>query len=133
MSAARALAASLLALLRADATLAAGLGTRIWDAAPRDPDFPHLVLDEVVARDRSGQDTMLEEIRLTLRLFSRGGGRVEVAGLAERVETVIAGAILAPAGVRVVLLRREATEIRPLRDRVTTEAVLRLVALTEPA
>lgn len=133
MSAARALTAAVLALLRVDADLAAGLGGAIFDAAPRDPGFPHLVVEEAVARDRSGLDAPLEEIRLTLKIFSRSGGRAEVAGLAERVETVLDDADLALDGARLVLLRREATETRLLRDRRTAEATLRFVALIEPA
>lgn len=132
MSASLALGAAVLAALRADPTLAAALGTRIWDAAPRDPGFPHLVLDEVVSRDRSGLDASLEDNRLTLKIASRVGGRAEAARLAEQVETVLAGASLAPVGHRVVLMRRETTDTRILRDRRTAEAVVRLVALTEP-
>lgn len=132
MSASLALGAAVLAVLRADATLAAALGGRIWDAAPRDPGFPHLVLDDVTSRDRSGLDAALEETRLALRIASREGGRAEAARLAERVETVLAVVALAPVGRRVVLLRRESSETRILRDRRTAEAVVRLVALTEP-
>lgn len=133
MSAARSLVAAVLVALRGDPALVAGLGSRIWDGAPRDPGFPHLVVDEAVARDRSGLDAELEEIRLTLKIFSRAGGTAEAGRLAERVETVLAATALAPAGVRIVLLRREASETRLGRDRRTAEATLRLVALTEPA
>ncbi len=133
MSAARSLVAAVLAALRGDAALVAALAPRIWDAAPRDPGFPHLVVEEAVARDRSGLDADLEEVRVTLKIFSRTGGTAEAGRLAERVEAVLADAALEPIGVRVVLLRREATETRLLRDRTTAEATLRLVALTEPA
>lgn len=40
MTAAHGLLAATLARLRADPTLAADLGPRVWDAAPRDPAFP---------------------------------------------------------------------------------------------
>ncbi|NLH81863.1 MAG: DUF3168 domain-containing protein [Phyllobacteriaceae bacterium] len=133
MSASRSLVAAVLAALRGDAALVAVLADRLWDGAPRDPGFPHLVVDEAVARDRSGLDAELEEVRLTLKIFSRAGGTAEAGRLAERVETVLAAAALAPVGVRVVLLRREASETRLARDRRTAEATLRLVALTEPA
>ena len=133
MTAAHGLLAATLARLRADPTLAADLGPRLWDAAPRDPAFPHLVVDETTTRDRSGLDAALEETRLTLRIFSRSGGRAEVARIAERVETVLEATPPEPVGRRLVLLRREASETRIARDRVTAEAVVRLVALTEPA
>lgn len=132
MSAAQSLVAAMLAALRADATLAADLATRIHDAAPRDPVFPHLVVADVTVRDRSGVDTTLEEVRATLEIFSRAGGRAEAARIAERVETMLLATSLAPAGRRVALLRREATETTILRDRVTARAAVRLVALLEP-
>lgn len=131
MTAARALVEVVLAALRADPALAADLGGRIWDAAPRDPDFPHLVVEETTARDRSGLDAPLEEIRLTLKIFSRAGGRAEAAGLAERAEAALAAPPPTLDGARLVLLRREATETRIQRDRRTAEAALRLVALIE--
>jgi hypothetical protein len=133
MSIARSLSAAVLAALRGDGDLVTDLGGRLWDGPPRDPAFPHLVLDEIVCRDRSGLDAPLEEARLTLRIFARDGGRAEAARLAERVETVLAAAALAPDGARVVLLRREASEARTGRDRRTAEATLRFVALIEPA
>lgn len=132
MTAALALGAAVLAALRADPTLAADLGGRIWDVAPRDPAFPHLVVDDATCRDRSGVDAELEEARLTLRVSSRDGGRAEAARLVERAETVLAAAVLAPAGRRVVLWRRDTTDVRTTRDRRTHEAVVRFVALTEP-
>lgn len=131
MSAARTLIEAVLAALRADADLAAGLAGRIWDTAPRDPDFPHLVVEDASARDRSGLDAPLEEIRLALKIFSRTGGRSEAALLAERAEAALAAAEPSLDGARLVLLRREATETRIQRDRRTAEATLRLVALIE--
>lgn len=132
MSAALALSSAVLVALRADPVLLTGLGGAIFDAAPRDPAFPHLVVEEAIVRDRSGLDAPLEEIRLTLKIFSRSGGRAEVGRLAERAESVLDAASLAPDGMRVVLFRREATETRLLRDRRTAEATLRLVVLAEP-
>jgi hypothetical protein len=132
MSAAQSLVTAMLAALRADTTLAADLGSRIHDAAPRDPVFPHLVVADVTVRDRSGVDATLEEVRATLEVFSRAGGRAEAARIAERVETVLLAATLSPAGRRVALLRSEATETTILRDRVTVRAAVRFVALLEP-
>lgn len=133
-SAALALQTAILARLADDAALAASpLAGRIWDAAPRDPGFPHLVVDAGVTRDRSGLDTPLAEHRLTLRVFSRKGGRREALTLAGLVETALETGDLALDGHRLVLLRRDATEVRLLSDRLTAEAALRFVALTEPA
>jgi hypothetical protein len=133
-TAALALQTSILERLRADAALASSpLAGRLFDAAPRDEAFPHLVVDEVTSRDRSGLDAPLVEHRLTLRLFSRKGGRREVAMLADLVETALAAPDLVLAGHRLVLLRHDLTETRLLKDRLTAEAVLRFVALTEPS
>ena len=133
MTASLALQTAVLERLRGDAAVAASpLAGRVHDAAPRDASFPHLVVDEAVSRDRSGLAAPLAEHRLSLRLFSRKGGRHEVATLAGLVETALTDADLTLDGHRLVLLRRDATEIRLRRDRVTAEAVLRFVALTEP-
>lgn len=132
-SATLALQAAVLARLRADTGLAASdLSGRIHDAAPRDAAFPHLVIEEAVARDRSGLDAPLAEHRIALRLHSRGGGRHRAAVLAGLVEAALETGDLALDGHRLILLRREATELRLARDRVTAEATLRFVALTEP-
>lgn len=131
--AALALDAAVLARLRADPGLAASpLAGRIHDAAPRDAAYPHLVVAEETTRDRSGLDAPLLEHRLTLRLRSRHGGRREVLALAGLVDAALTAGDLALDGHRTVLLRHDATEIRHLADRLTTEAALRFVALTEP-
>ena len=133
MTAAHALQSAILDRLRADPGLAASpLAGRIFDIPPRDAAFPHLAVDEVVTRDRSGLDAPLVEHRLTLRLFSRKGGRHEAATLAGLVAAALAGDGPALTDHRLVLLRLEATEMRPAKDRLTAEAVLRIVALTEP-
>ena len=133
MTAALALQTAILERLRADPDLAASpLADRIFDAAPRDAALPHLAVAEVTTRDRSGLDTPLDEHRVTLRVFSRKGGRREVLTLAGRVESVLGVGDLTLDGHRLVLLRRDATEVRLLKDQVTAEAVLRFIALTEP-
>ncbi len=133
MTAALALQTAILERLRVDPDLAASpLSGRLFDAAPRDAAFPHLTIAEVTTRDRSGLDTPLAEHRLTLRVHSRKGGRREVLVLAGHVERALEAGDLALDGHRLVLLRRDATEVRLLKDQVTAEAVLRFVALTEP-
>jgi hypothetical protein len=135
LTSAAALLAATLAALRADTELTATLGPRIWDCAPRDAAFPHLVVKDLVTRDRSGEAAPLEEIRLSLRILSRSGSRAEVLTLAARAEAVMLALppALDPAnsGARLVLLRRDTAETRLLDDRRTTEALLRFVALVE--
>lgn len=132
-AAALALQTAMLARLRADAGLAASpLAGRIYDAAPRDAAFPHLVVDEATSRDRSGLATPLAEHRIALRILSRKGGRREALVAAGLVEAALATDDLVLDGHRLVLLRREATEVRLLKDRLTAEALVRFVALVEP-
>lgn len=132
MSAAPALMAAVLARLRGDAVLAGRLAGRIFDTAPRDAAFPHLVVDEVTSRDRSGLDAPLEDLSLTLRVLSRTGGRTEVHAIADRVVDLLTPSDLALDGTRLVLLRRETSATRLLKDRLTTEATIRFAALAEP-
>lgn len=132
-SATLALQTAVLARLRADPALAASaLAGHIHDAAPRDASFPHLVVEEATSRDRSGLAAPLTEHRLTLRVLSRKGGRHEALALAGLVEAALDGPTLVLGGHRLVLLRRDATEARLLKDRLTAEVLLRYVALTEP-
>lgn len=133
MTPAAALLAAALAALRADPELTATLGPRIWDCAPRDAAFPHLVVKDLVARDRSGVAAPLEEVRFSLRILSRSGGRAEALALAARAETVVLALSPALPDARLVLIRRDTTDCRLLDDRRTTEALLRFVALVEPA
>jgi hypothetical protein len=56
----------------------------------------------------------------------------EALTLAGRIEATLEAADLALDGHRLVLIRRDATEVRLLKDRLTAEAALRFVALTEP-
>lgn len=132
MSSARALLSAVLAALRADAEITRRSGHRIWDCAPRDAAFPHLVVEELVERDRSGQDAPLDEVRLALRILSRGGGRGEALAIAARAEAVLLDLPPMPPGSRLVLIRRETGDCRLLRDRRTVEATLRFLALVEP-
>ncbi|WP_228259404.1 DUF3168 domain-containing protein [Siculibacillus lacustris] len=132
-TAAHALLTVILARLRADAGLAAPpLAGRVFDAPPRDAAFPHLVVDAITSRDRSGLDAPLDEHRLTLRILSRAGGRGEASGLAAAVERALLAPGLSLAGHRLVGLAREGLESRLLKDRTTAEVLLRFVALTEP-
>lgn len=128
---AAALLAATLAALRADAELVATLGPRIWDCAPRDAAFPHLVVKDLVTRDRSGVAAPLEEVRFSLRILSRSGGRAEALALAARAEAVVLALSPTLPAARLVLIRRETTDCRLLDDRRTTEALLRFVALVE--
>ncbi len=133
MTATLALQTAILDRLRADPDLAASpLAGRIFDAAPRDAAFPHLAVAEAIGRDRSGLDARLDEHRLALRVASRKGGRREVSILVGHVETALEAADLVLDGHRLVLLRRDAIEVRLMKDQVTAEAVLHYVALTEP-
>lgn len=134
---AAALLSAVLARLRADAVLASDLGGRVWDCAPRDAAFPHLVVEEISSRDRSGVDARLDEHRLAVRVLSRAGGRREALTLLARIEALLVpddpvADGLALDGARVVLLRREVADVRLQRDRLTAEATLRLIALVEP-
>ncbi len=132
MSTAPALLATVLSALRADVETSRRLGRRIWDCAPRDAEFPHLVVEELTVRDRSGEAAPLEEIRLSLRVLSRSGGRSEALAIATRIETVLRDLPPLPPGARLVVIRRESGDCRPLRDRRTIEATLRFLALVEP-
>jgi hypothetical protein len=124
---------ALWAAIRARLQDAPALGSnRVHDGPPRNAAFPYVALDAQEWRDRSGLEAPLIEHRVALKVYSRKGGQREAAELVDAVETALIATPLTLTGHRVVSLRVASLEHRLQRDAVTAEAVIRLVALTEP-
>jgi hypothetical protein len=122
---------ALRAHLAADGAVAGFLANQILDAPSRLQRFPSLVIEDIATSDRSGQAATLEEHRVTLRLLTRAGGKKEALSIAAAIAAAL-DPPPAPSGHLVVLLSIEAVESRLLRDRLTSETILRLKVLTEP-
>ena len=121
-------------LLAADAALVAGLGgPRVYDGAPRNQPVPFVSLDEITTRRRDGLNAPLEDHRLTIRVWSKAGGKAEALRLADRVLALVDDASLTLPTHVVVRSRLEASDARLARDRVANEISLTFAILTQPS
>lgn len=129
-----ALRAAIRTLLVSDPDLLARLGgERIWDQPPQGTSPPYLLFAEAEARDWSDGGVAGHRHAVSLVAWSQQAGDAEALGLAARAADLLDGATLAVEGHRLVLLRVTAQEAwRPDRQGLR-RAVLRLMALTEPA
>ncbi len=134
--AAFALQKAVFAELSADAELAALVGARIYDAAPRAAEFPYVAFGETAERDWGTGSGEGSEHRVTLHAWSRQRGKREALAIAERIVAALHDQALSLDGHLLVNLRREFGEVRRDDDggaEPTWRALLRFRAVTEPA
>ena len=127
-----ALQKALLGHLKTDAALQALLGepARIWDAAPKDAAFPHLLIGRCESRPVGADGGGIEQA-LTLTVVSRFRGTEEAKAVLAAVRVALTDAALAADGVRTVSLRVTFADVFPGADAARTFAVLRVRAVTE--
>lgn len=127
-----ALQKALIAHLRADAGARALLGdpARIWDAAPVEPEFPHLLIGRCESRPLAADGGGVEHA-LTLTVASRFRGTEEAKAVLAAVRPALNDATLEADGVRTVSLRVTFADVFPSADGARTFAVLRVRAVTE--
>lgn len=119
--------------LAGDGALAALLGEgAVHDVAPRAAALPLVAVGEwsVVSLPAAGGP--LHEHRFDLVVRSRAAGRREAQAIAARVEELLDGAALAPAGHRLVDLAARGRLTRLARDGRTIEASIAFRAVSEP-
>lgn len=115
--------------LRADATLAALLGGRVWDQPPERPGYPHLMLGRWESRPTADGGGV--EHALTLSCASRFPGTEEAKAVTAAVRARLDGATLEADGVRTVNLGVRFADVFPAPDRRRVHAVMRVRAVTE--
>ena len=127
-----ALQKALIGHLKADAAVQALLGqpARIWDTAPSDAAFPHLLIGRCESRP-VGADGGGVEQALTLTVVSRFRGTEEAKAVLAAVRLSLNEAVLEADGVRTVNLRVTFADVFPGADAARTFAVLRVRAVTE--
>ncbi|WP_298099671.1 DUF3168 domain-containing protein [Brevundimonas sp.] len=127
-----ALQKALLGHLKADAAVQALLGqpARIWDTAPIDAAFPHLLIGRSESRP-VGADGGGVEQALTLTVVSRFRGTEEAKAVLAAVRLSLNETVLEADGVRTVNLRVTFADVFPGADAARTFAVLRVRAVTE--
>ncbi len=127
-----ALQTAMIGWLRDDATLQAVLGdpARIWDQAPKDAGYPHLVLGRCESRPVAADGCGIEH-RLTLTCASMFGGTEEAKVVAAAVRARLTNAVLEADGVRTVSLAVMFSDVFRSADHRRTWAVMRVRAVTE--
>lgn len=127
-----ALIAALITHLKGDTVLQALLGdpARIWDEAPQDAAFPHLIVGRCESRPVAAADCGVEQ-RLTLSCASRFAGAEEARAVAAAVRARLEGAVLTGGGVRTVGLGVTFSDVFRSADRRRAWAVIRVRAVTE--
>ena len=127
-----ALQKALIVHLSEDVAVRALLGdpARIWDAAPRDGELPHLLIGRCESRP-VGADGGGVEHRLTLTVVSRFRGTEEAKAVLAAVRLRLTDARVQADGVRAVSLGVVFADVFPAADGARTYAVLRVRAVTE--
>jgi hypothetical protein len=127
-----ALQKALIAHLSEDVAVQALLGdpARIWDAAPREGELPHLLIGRCESR-LVGADGGGVEHRLTLTVVSRFRGTEEAKAVLAAVRLRLTDARVQADGVRAVSLGVVFADVFPAADGARTYAVLRVRAVTE--
>lgn len=127
-----ALQKALIAHLAGDLSLAALLGAppRIWDAPPKRPAFPYLLIGRSESRPVAADGGGVEHA-LTLTVVSNFRGTEEAKAVLAAVRLSLADAALAADGIRTVSLRLTFADVYPAPDGIRTFAALRVRAVTE--
>lgn len=127
-----ALQKALISHLAGDAAVGALLGepARIWDQAPDDPAFPHLLIGRGESRPVAADGGGVEHA-LTLTCVSRFRGAEEVRAVLAAVRARLHEAALNGDGIRTVGLRVVFADVFRSGDGRRTYAAIRLRAVTE--
>lgn len=125
-----ALQKALVAHLRDDPASSALLGERIWDAAPSEPGYPHLLIGRSESRPIAADGGGIEHL-LTLTIVSRFQGGEEAKAALASVRACLTDATLAADGVRTVSLGVRFSDVWRSPTGPRTYAVLRVRAVTE--
>ena len=133
-SASLALQSAIAGALAANPSLTAltGGSSRVFDDVPPGTPYPYLTIGQSIERDWSTGTEDGREHTLTLNVWSRAPGRLEVHTIAALVRAALHQAALTLQGHRLVNLRHEFTEARREGDGETYRALVRFRAVTEP-
>ena len=121
---------ALIAHLRENAGVQAVLGGRIWDAAPVEPDYPHMTLGRCESRPIGADGGGIEQM-LTLTVTSRFRGTEEAKAALAAVRVSLTDASLEADGIRVASLGVRFSDVWVSPGGHRTFAVLRVRAVTE--
>lgn len=127
-----ALQQAIFAALSASSDLQALIGTRLFDAVPRESAFPYAVIGDDA---ETNGDTATESGSVHIadvEIWSRGGGHKESKAVADVVRATLDGASLSPSGQTLVGIRYQGTDFARQTDGETYRATLHFRAVMEP-
>jgi hypothetical protein len=122
----------MVARLKADATLSAIIGTRVYDAPPAGPTFPYVTLGEEQTIPDRGQGYEGSDVSLTLHTWSKATGYPQTKQMIEAVRASLTNAPLTLSGHRLVSLEFEESRVLRDTDPTITHGVVTFLARTEP-
>jgi hypothetical protein len=125
-----ALQKALIAHLRDDPATSALLGSRIWDSAPSEPSYPHLLIGRSDSRPVAADGGGIEHL-LTLTIVSRFQGGEEAKAALAAVRLCLTDASVEADGVRTISLGVRFSDVWRSPTGPRTYAVLRVRAVTE--
>ncbi len=107
-------------------------GPRVHDAVPRKADYPLVAFGDGQSRDWSTATERGDEHVVSLRVWSRGGGKRENAEIIAVVRSVLDAADLVVPGHHVVNFQFETADIRRDQGGDIWRGLVRFRAVTEP-
>jgi Protein of unknown function (DUF3168) len=117
-------------LLKADATLATLIGTRVYDQPPATPTFPYVTIGDTQFLRDDATCISGGQIYLTMHAWSRAVGFPEVRRIADAVmEALHLAPATLPSNRLVSLMHRQTRAFRD-PDGLTSHAVIEFVAST---
>ncbi len=129
-----ALQTALLAMLNASPEVTAAFGSplRLYDDIPEQPVFPFATFDRANARSVEADLSGALEHQITLKIWSKYGGRREALSGLNALRTAIDAALLSLTDHHLVDVRVTFADVFRIRSSRVFEAILNLRAVTEP-
>lgn len=127
-----ALQGAIVSRLKADATLAAIVGARVYDQPPASPTFPYVTLGEDQTLPDRGDGYDGSNVTLTIHAWSRGTGFPEVKRMIDAVRASLTDAPLALTGYRLVDIALADSRAVRDPDGITNHGIMNFLARTEP-
>lgn len=109
------------------------LVTGIYDRIPQGTPMPYIVLGDATLHDRSTKTSGGTEQLLTLRVWSREGGRKQAATIMEKVHSLLHEADILVEGQNLISIRFVSSAITLENDGYTYQGQMQFRALLEPS
>lgn len=123
---------TIVARLKADATLTSIIAGRVYDQPPANPTFPYVTLGEDQTIPDRGQEYEGSDVSMTLHAWSKAQGFPQAKQMIDAIRASLTGASLSLTGHRLVNIEFEDSRVLRDTDPTITHGVLTFLARTEP-